>query len=288
MKPADLAELVRLPAVLTVPGDSMAGAAYAPASAPRAWAMPAASACLYWAGMALNDWADRGLDAIERPERPIPSGRIGPPAALAIAGALGAVGVAASAVAGGRAALRVSLPLAAMVWTYDTIAKDSLAGPVVMASTRGLDVLLGASATPASAWEPATSMAAHTVGVTTLSRDEVHGSKPWRAGAVAASTAAVAGVGAVRALTDRSARGRDRLAAAGLSLAYGVVVGRAQSRAIADPSAATVRAATGQGIAGFPLLQAAWLSRRGRLGSAAALLASGPVLRAASRRVSTT
>lgn len=288
MRAADLAELVRLPAALTVPGDSMAGAAYAPAAPGRRWAMPVASAFIYWAGMALNDWADRGLDAIERPERPIPSGRIRPHTALAVAAGLGTAGVVASAVAGGRSALRVSLPLAAMVWTYDTVAKGSAAGPVVMASTRGLDVLLGASTAPRSAWEPATSLAAHTVAVTALSRDEVHGTEPWRAGAVTAATAAVAGIGAVRALCDGRARKRDRLVAAGLSLAYGVTVGRAQSSAVSDPSAATVRTATGQGIAGFPLLQAAWLSRRGRLGAAAALLASGPVLRAASKRVSTT
>ena len=266
----------------------MAGAAYAPRTSRPVWAMPVASACLYWAGMALNDWADRRLDADERPERPIPSGRIRPRTALGVACGLGAVGVVASAAAGGRSALRVSVPLAAMVWTYDTLAKDSPAGPLVMASTRGLDVLLGASAAPASAWEPATSMAAHTVGVTALSRDEVHGSTPLRAGAVVASTTTVAGFTAVRALTDRTTRTRNRVAAAGLSLAYGVVVGRAQSRAVADPSAATVRTATGRGIGGFPLLQASWLARRGRLGSAAALLASGPLLRAASRRVSTT
>lgn len=288
VKAGDVAELIRLPAALTVPGDTMAGAAYAPGPTGRRWAMPIASACLYWGGMALNDWADRRLDAVERPERPIPSGRVRPRTALTIAGSLGAAGVLASAAAGGRTALRVSLPLAAMVWTYDTLAKNGPAGPVVMASTRGLDVLLGASAAPASAWEPATSMAAHTVAVTTLSRDEVHGSTPARATAVVASTAAVAGLGAVRALTDRSTRTRNRVAAAGLSVAYGVVVGRAQARAVADPSAATVRKATGQGIGGFPLLQASWLARRGRLGSAAALLASGPVLRAAARRVSTT
>lgn len=288
MKAGDLAELVRLPAALTVPGDSLAGAAYAPGPTGRRWAMPVASAFLYWGGMALNDWADHRLDAVERPERPIPSGRIRPRTALAIAGSLGAAGVVASAAAGGRTALRVSLPLAAMVWTYDTLAKESAAGPVVMASTRGLDVLLGASAAPASAWEPAASMAAHTVAVTTLSRDEVHGSTPTRAKAVTLSTAAVAGIGAVRALTDRGTRLRNRVAAAGLSAVYGVVVGRAQQRAVTDPSAATVRTATGQGIGGFPLLQASWLARRGRFGSVAAVLAAGPVLRAAARRVSTT
>ena len=61
---ADLAELVRAPAALTVPGDTLAGAAASgvPAGA-RTALLPVASTCLYWAGMALNDWADRDLDA---------------------------------------------------------------------------------------------------------------------------------------------------------------------------------------------------------------------------------
>lgn len=283
-----LAELVRLPAALTVPGDALAGAAYVDRSGRRQLAMPLASACLYWAGMALNDWADRDLDAVERPERPIPSGRIDARTALAAAALLGGAGVAASAAIGGRRALRLSVPLAAMVWTYDAHAKHGPAGPAVMASNRALDVLLGASTSPARAWEPAASVAAHTVAVTTLSRDEVHGSDPQRAGAVTVATAAIATAGAVRALTDRRARRRDRLVSAALSAAYGVAVGRAQARAVADPSAGTVRDATARGIAGFPLLQASWLARRGRLAGAATVLAGGPLVRYASRRMSTT
>lgn len=288
MNARDLAELIRLPAALTVPGDTLTGAAYAGGPSGARIAMPVASVCLYWAGMALNDWADRDLDAVERPERPIPSGRVSAQTALVAAGALGAVGVATSAVVGGRSAMRVSVPLAALVWTYDTIAKQSPAGPVVMASNRGLDVLLGASASPTKAWEPATAVAAHTVAVTTLSRDEVHGSTPARARAVTATTAAIAVAGAVRALTDRRARVRDRLAAAALSVGYGAVVGRAQADAATDPTAPTVRTATGRGIAGFSLLQASWLARRGRLVTAGGVLAAEPLVRFASRRMSTT
>ncbi|WP_375373510.1 UbiA family prenyltransferase, partial [Micromonospora sp. ATA51] len=55
---------------------------------PASWtpdaALAGASVLLYWAGMAANDWADRHLDAVERPERPIPSGRVSPPAALGL------------------------------------------------------------------------------------------------------------------------------------------------------------------------------------------------------------
>lgn len=288
MRPADLAQLVRLPAALTVPGDAWSGAAHAAATGPRAWAMPAASALLYWSGMALNDWSDRTVDAVERPERPIPSGRVTPAAALGVAVGLGAAGIAASALIGGRAALRVSLPLAALVCAYDTVAKDSPAGPLVMASTRGLDVLLGAATAPRDALAPAGAMAAHTVGLTALSRGEVHGSSTAVAAAVLATTGAVATAAAAAALRDPTTRRRDRVAAVALAAAYAGVVGRAQARAVADPSAATVRRATGAGIGGFTLLQGAWLARRGRLAAAASLLAAGPVLRVAAAKVSPT
>ncbi|MEO6086486.1 MAG: UbiA family prenyltransferase, partial [Umezawaea sp.] len=72
-------ELVRAPAALTVLGDTIAGAAVCgnPLRG-RRMLLPLASVSLYWSGMALNDWADRDLDAVERPERPVPSGRISP------------------------------------------------------------------------------------------------------------------------------------------------------------------------------------------------------------------
>ncbi|MGW5158644.1 hypothetical protein ACWEPN_24475, partial [Nonomuraea wenchangensis] len=66
-----LLELVRAPAALSVPGDTMAGAAAAGRRPAPGLAL--ASVLMYWSGMALNDWSDRETDAVERPERPIPS-----------------------------------------------------------------------------------------------------------------------------------------------------------------------------------------------------------------------
>ena len=77
---SDLAELVRLPAVLSVPGDVLVGAAASGQvrNVRRTAGLVASSSCLYLAGMALNDYADREVDAVERPGRPIPSGRVTP------------------------------------------------------------------------------------------------------------------------------------------------------------------------------------------------------------------
>src|SRR6201991_4029282 len=112
----DYAELVRAPAGLSVPGDVVAGAAAAGALRARTPALAGASVLLYWGGMAANDWADRRLDATERPERPIPSGRIAPGRGFAVAAGLTAAGVAVAGLTGGRRALTVAVPLAAAVW----------------------------------------------------------------------------------------------------------------------------------------------------------------------------
>jgi 4-hydroxybenzoate polyprenyltransferase len=191
----DHLELVRAPAVLTVLGDTVAGAAAAglPLTGRRTL-LPLASACLYAGGMALNDWASRDVDARERPERPIPSGRVTPGHALGVAAGLGAAGLALAAAGGGRRVLAVAAPLAAAVWLYDARLKDTAAGPVAMAACRGLDVLLGAGVGRLRAAAPAAAaLAAHTAGVTVLSRGEVHGTTRGAAATVAAGTVAVAG-----------------------------------------------------------------------------------------------
>ncbi|MFD3409917.1 SCO3242 family prenyltransferase [Streptomyces cyaneofuscatus] len=140
-------ELFRVSALFSVPGDALAGAAAVGRSPGRGTALAiGASLCLYEAGMALNDWADREEDAVDRPHRPIPSGRISPPAALGAAGVLTAAGLALAARAG-RPALAVATGLAATVWAYDLHLKHTKAGPAAMAAARTLDLLLGATAT---------------------------------------------------------------------------------------------------------------------------------------------
>ena len=76
--------------MLSVPGDVLVGAAASGqvGNVGRTAGLVAASSCLYLAGMALNDYADREVDAVERPGRPIPSGRVSPAFALGLAGAL--------------------------------------------------------------------------------------------------------------------------------------------------------------------------------------------------------
>ncbi|MCE6996293.1 UbiA family prenyltransferase [Saccharothrix sp. S26] len=280
------AELVRAPAALTVLGDTLAGAAASGAPLRgRRLLLPLSSVALYWSGMALNDWADRALDATERPERPIPSGRISPRAALTTATALSAAGLGLAAWAGGRDSLAVAVPLAAAVWSYDTVLKDTAAGPLAMAACRGLDVLLGAGRERAASALPAAAvMAGHTLGVTVLSCGEVHGAAAGTAKAVLGGTAAT--TAAVLARPGRT--WRDRLGAVVGAAAYAATVGRAQLAAVRDPGATAVRSATKTGIHGMVPLQCALAARGGSPRAAAALALVLPLARALSRKVGPT
>ncbi|MFI8988176.1 SCO3242 family prenyltransferase [Streptomyces antimycoticus] len=189
----DWAELLRVSALFTVPGDALAGAAAARCGPNRGTALAVCSSlCLYEAGMALNDWADRDIDAVERPGRPLPSGRIAPGAALTAATGLTVAGLLCAAAAG-RPALTTATALAGTVWAYDLGLKNTPAGPPAMAAARALDLLLGATASaPAalrSALPPAALLGAHTLAVTAVSRREaVGGSSAAPLGALAVGT----------------------------------------------------------------------------------------------------
>jgi 4-hydroxybenzoate polyprenyltransferase len=230
--------------------------------------------------MAANDWSDRELDAVERPERPIPSGRISAPAALGIAAGLTATGLALAARAGGARALAVAVPLAAAVWAYDLRAKNTAAGPVGMAVCRGLDVLLGATpGDPVRAVPAALVVAAHTYTVTELSRREVAGSTT--AALPATTLAATAGLaGAVAA--------RGNPATAMLAGEYLTSYGRAQARLFTDPAPSAVRKAVGAGITALPALQGALTARAGRTWLGVAVAAAAPLGRLLARKISPT
>lgn len=280
-----LVELVRAPAALSVPGDVVAGAAAAGARPGASTAgLAAASVCLYWAGMAANDWADRALDAVERPERPIPSGRVSPGTALGAAAGLTVLGVALAAANGGRRALAVAGPLAAAVWAYDLRAKNTAAGPAVMAGCRALDVLLGASTgAPARAVPAALAVGVHTYTVTALSRREVTGARRRLAAATLATTTGL-GFAVARAGTVHG----GRWGAAVLAYEYVRSYGLAQARVLAGPTAPRVRAAVGAGITSLPTLQGALVAGRGGVLAGFGVAVAAPVGRVLARKVSPT
>ena len=288
---ATLAELVRLPSVLTVPGDALVGAAATDGvrAAPR---LAAASCLLYMAGMALNDYADRETDAVERPERPIPSGRIEPVVAFRVGVAATAAGVGVGAL-GGRRSLSVVIPLAATVWSYDLALKSTPLGPLTMALARSLDVLLGASPRDVRSAVPAAGVVgAHTVLVSIVSRSEVHGGTRALARGALAGTAAVtaAAVTLVARARRPSRRGSATRVAAGVALAaaLAIAVGRAELAAARQPTATNMRRVVGTGVLGLMPLEASLLAATGPAWAAAGIVAAWPVARRLAQRTSVT
>ncbi|WP_405691064.1 SCO3242 family prenyltransferase [Streptomyces sp. NBC_01185] len=306
------AELLRVSALFTVPGDALAGAAAAGLRPGRGTALAVgASLCLYEAGMALNDWADREEDAVDRPHRPIPSGRVAPGAALAAAGTLTAAGLALAARAG-RPTMAVASGLAATVWAYDLHLKHTRLGPAAMAAARTLDLLLGATATaattataaPAAAARPARvrapvaalpaalALGAHTYAVTAVSRYETQGGS---------TTAPLAGLAGVAALGTAVLRGRPapwepprpHAAAGGLLLtaftgAYLRTSATPLLHAALNPSPPLTQRAVGGGIRAMIPLQAALAARAGSPLNGLAVMGLVPLARALARKVSPT
>ncbi|MFJ5272450.1 SCO3242 family prenyltransferase [Streptomyces sp. NPDC088358] len=285
------AELLRLPALFTVPGDALAGAAAVGGRpGPRTLLAVGSSLCLYEAGMALNDWADQGEDAADRPHRPLPSGRVRPAAALAAAGALTAAGLTLAARAG-RRTLTVALPLAATVWAYDLVLKRTPAGPAAMAAARGLDLLLGAAASGGGvrpALPSAAALAGHTLAVTAVSRGETRGGSPVAPLAALAATGSLTWALARGSASARAPRDATHVLCGVLTAAYAATSARPLLHAALNPSPPLTQRAVGGGIRAMIPLQAALAARSGALTSALLTAALAPAARRFARKVSVT
>ncbi|MEM7813158.1 MAG: UbiA family prenyltransferase [Planctomycetota bacterium] len=108
------------------------------------------SACLYLSGMAFNDVADRNRDATERPDRPLPSGRVPVVGAVLLAASLWFAGITAAYLAASVVGA-VAVPLASVILLYDFGLKRTPFGPIAMGLCRTLNVFLGA-VTYTDAW----------------------------------------------------------------------------------------------------------------------------------------
>ncbi len=142
------AQLVRLPNLPSALADICLGALAAnalPSHGLSFLCLLAASACLYSAGMAWNDYFDREQDRRERPDRPLPSGRIAERQAVRVAIGLSVAGVL-FALPVGKTSLWIALGLVGAILAYDGWLKRTWMGPLAMGSCRVLNVLLGVSA----------------------------------------------------------------------------------------------------------------------------------------------
>ena len=122
----------------------LAGGVWPGGAAP--WLLLGANACIYHGGMVLNDWADRSVDAVARPERPLPAGILSAPSALVLGVVLLAVGL----ILGFRADPQVGglfAALTACVVLYDLVGRGPFLGPLLLgfcrAANLGTGLLLG-------------------------------------------------------------------------------------------------------------------------------------------------
>ncbi len=190
-------ELVRLPNVFTAMADIFAGywllSHHLEFTPTLAWLL-LSSAALYSAGIVFNDAHDLEIDRVERPARPLPSGRISLRTAIVFGVILSAFGVIGAGFAGREMELSfrhpviVSLILLVMILMYDFVSKQTPLGPLNMGACRALNLLLGASAgSAAQAGEAPSLLAFLAVGtllfvasLTLISRGEVGGLRQWR------------------------------------------------------------------------------------------------------------
>jgi 4-hydroxybenzoate polyprenyltransferase len=135
--------LVRLPNLFTAVADPLAGWLIAGGNGSPLGPV-ATSACLYTAGIVLNDCFDFAADCRDRPERPLPRREIPLPAAWGLGVALLLAGIA----VGGWTAV----PLAVLILFYDTYSKQfGLLGPLTLGACRAGNMILGG---PSLIWPP--------------------------------------------------------------------------------------------------------------------------------------
>jgi 4-hydroxybenzoate polyprenyltransferase len=140
----------------------------------------ATSALLYTAGMVLNDAFDEKLDAAERPERPIPSGRISRRTAFVVGWTSLSMGLIAACVVAwlldDMLPVIVAGSLTLCIAGYDAGLKKTFLGPWTMGGCRLLNVMLGVSAAGnfgAAGWTLAAIVGSYTVGVSYFARSEL-------------------------------------------------------------------------------------------------------------------
>ncbi len=174
-----LGRVSNLPTVWTnvLAGIALAGAV---PDARTVWVM-AALTLFYVGGMYLNDAFDAEIDAHERPERPIPSGRVSRSTVSVAGGAMLFAGVVVLYLTAQRAgtgawAAVAGLALAGAILLYDWHHKANPLSPVVMGACRMLVYLCAASAfvapPPAPVLVGAVILLCYLVGLTYVAKQE--------------------------------------------------------------------------------------------------------------------
>jgi len=166
-----LARVSNLPTVWT---NVLAGLIVSGASLDAFAPLASAASLFYTGGMFLNDACDAGIDARERPDRPIPAGDIARAEAFAVGAALLIAGEAALLMAPHPApAMVYGAVLAAAIVFYDFRHKQQAYGPVIKGLCRALVYVVaaaGAGALGSAVALPALLMWSYVIAVTEVAK----------------------------------------------------------------------------------------------------------------------
>lgn len=288
-------QLIRLPNVFTAIADVCMGYLVAGGAIPgdrRIFLIVAATCCLYWAGMIWNDLFDLELDRIERPERPLPSGRIAVAHARIVGVLLLLSGLAAAT------ALQVLTPstspillrpgalafaLASAVMLYDGVLKTTVMGPWMMGACRSFNILMGMSVVaegpywrvPAP-WLAAIGIGIYVAGITWFARDEAVFSS--RKGLIHGAFWMLFGVGLLAVFPEAGLEGDQKAVLKEswfwpvLLLLMTLPVWRRAAKAIVSRSPQHVQGTIRQSLLTLPLLDASLVLLMAGPGPAVAIL----------------
>lgn len=259
-------QLMRPPNLITAVSDIWAGMALAGYLSHVGWnnniipfvLLSIASVCLYGGGVVFNDIFDADLDSIERPERPIPSGRASINKARFLGLILLAVSILLSFYIHVVSGL-IALIVAVLALIYDKWGKhQSLVGPINMGLCRGGNLLLGISVISAaifSVWWLAIVPVIYIAAVTIISRGEVHESpKSYLLYSFFLYLIVIAAIISTAWLRDNIDVTLPFL------LVFGVMVLTALFKAIKTPKPSMIGKAVKAGVLGLILLNASWVA----------------------------
>ena len=259
--------LMRLANIVTAVSDILAGIAisgfflHQPDDfAPMVWLI-LSTIGLYGGGVVMNDVFDAELDAVERPERPIPSGLISKTEASVLGFLLLGGGVVLAFLVSVFSGV-LSLVIAIAAVAYDKWGKHhTIMGPLNMGLCRGLNLLLGLSIVPSQVgqyWFLAVVPVIYIAAITMISRGEVYGGK--RLTLIAAAVLYLLAMGGILYVSISRNHGTTTLFFVGL---WALMVFMPLRNAIRLPEGKMIGRAVKAGVLALILMNAAWASAFG-------------------------
>ncbi|KAA0991504.1 UbiA-like protein EboC [Dyadobacter aurulentus] len=230
---------------------------------------------LYGGGVVMNDVFDAKLDSIERPERPIPSGKVPLRSAALLGISLLFLGILAAALFSFQSGM-IAIIVAMLTILYNRIAKHhGFFGPLVMGMCRGGNLILGMSVLPESfekyAWIALLPIA-YIFAITMISQDEVHGGKK-RTLYIAALLYTIV----LAAQLTISSREGTHLFTLPFVLLHAWLIGRPLWNAMQNPIGPLIGKAVKAGVISLIVMNASWCVAFGLLPLGIAVLALLPL-----------